>query len=64
MPSYLSEPIWIRERQIRERALPLDKVPRRPNVVVPRDDPFYWVSDHVKVDRLRNVKPFGVEKAF
>ena len=55
--SDLAEPVWVRQRQVRESAFPLDEVPRRPDVVVPGDDPLHRVANHVEVDRLGDVEP-------
>ncbi len=55
--SYLSQPVGIRQRQVGECPLPLDKVPGRAHVVVPRDHPLHRVAHQVDVDRVGQVEP-------
>lgn len=52
----LLEPIWIRQRQIRKNLLPLDVIPRRPYVIIPRYDPLYGITDYVDVNRFRQME--------
>ena len=51
------QPVWVWERQIGECSLPLYKVPRSPDVVVPGDDSLHWVPHHVDVYWHVKIKP-------
>ena len=62
--SDLSQPVGVGQRQVRESTLPLDEVPRCPDVVVPRDDPLHRVANHVEVDGLGDVEPVESQISF
>lgn len=53
---YFFQPIRIWQRRVGKRVLPLHIVPRRSNVVVPRDYPFHGVPHQVYVDGFGQVK--------
>ena len=61
--THLSQPVWVGQREVGEGPLPLDKVPRGADVVVPRDDPLHRVPHQVDVDRVRQVEPASLEEA-
>jgi len=59
----LSQPVGVREGQVRKSSLPLHKIPGRPDVVIPGDDPLDRVTDHIDIDWHVQVKLGEIREA-
>lgn len=58
--SHLLQPIWIWQWCVGKRVFPLNVVPWRPDVVIPRNNPFHGIPDQIYVNRFRHEKPKGL----
>lgn len=58
----LLQPLGVWQGDVREGHFPLDVVPRRPDVVVPRDHPLDRVPHQVDVNGRRQTEPAGEQQ--
>lgn len=50
------KPFGIRQRQVGENLFPLDVIPRRSNVIIPRDYSFHRIAHQININRFRQME--------